>query len=403
MKPVSSTIPLTGWGEIDLSPHRRDIKPIFTVDAQPFNDLVTQVWMSIRLHHSTGGKHIPFGLFRYYCMTMWWYRALFLQKSNGNVLTTEQENCLDIISAGDGYQMPSHIAQYLANMGNFHQGGETFCFRLQPHTLLSRESETVPTGWFTNDTHVNDQSNCALDGSNQNTLDSIAPDLPGTTAISTENIVGWSNTHQIYHNSWSSTYSSLGWSGTGLPPDLQTQFNLSTSTLRWMSDRLSAMKDLKVHSSKQLTLSAHGNPLQACYLWQDNPRLATDLCPPAADAVGNALRAAYQYELALASRFSLDPKTLAPSFSFGYRLERRRIFRDIHNGHPRTLSNSCFQPWLFANGDNQYAAVGEAWFSDMNLPLEFASGTFLNAARFGTDSLLRSAALSSALVFRNME
>ncbi|KAK1585016.1 uncharacterized protein LY79DRAFT_277250 [Colletotrichum navitas] len=420
-KPISSTIPLSGWSDIDLSSHRRVIENVFTVDAQPFNDLVTQVWVFIQLHYSTGGKHIPIGLFRYYCMTMWWYRALFLQDTNGNNLTTEQKNFLNFMGTSGEYHIPSHIAQYLSNMGNFQQGGEAFRFRLQPHTLLSRDSDTVAAGWFTNDTHANDQSNwwkyaqlpspgvytayaCneadnVSGGNSQNTLDGIAPDIPGATAVPTDNIVGWSNMHQkACHSSWRSTYFNLGWSGTGLPPDLETQFNLSTSTLKWMSGRLSVMKDLKVHSSKHLTLSPHGHPLQAYYLWQDVPHHATDLRPPAAHAVGNVLRATHQYEVALASRFSMDPKILGPAFSFGYRLERRRIFRDIHNEQPRTCSNSCFQPWLFVDSDNQYTTVDESWFNDMNLPLNFGSGTFLSVVRFRTNSLLRSNALSAALV-----
>ncbi|KAK2043693.1 hypothetical protein LZ31DRAFT_554952 [Colletotrichum somersetense] len=422
-KPIPGPIPISGWGDIGLSSHRRVIERTFTVDAQPFNDLVTQVWMLIQLHHSSGGKHIPFGLFRYYCMTMWWHRALFLHKSNDNNLTAEQKDFLNFMGAGNEYQIPNHIAQYLSNMGNFQESGESFHFCLQPHMLLSQDSETVPTGWFTNGVHENDEKNwwkyaqlpspgvyttyacneadSVSGGNNQNTLGGIAPNIPGTTAVPTDNIVGWSNTHQACHDSWRSTYSSLGWSGTGSPPDLQTQFNLSSSTLKWMSDRLSKIKDLKVHSSKHLTLSAHGHPLQAYYLCQNIPQLATDLCPPAVHAVGNSLRATHQYELALASMSSMEPKTLSPALAFGYRLERRHIFRDIHDGQPRTFSNSCFQPWLFVNDDNQYATVDASWFSYMNLPLTFGSSPFLNFPRFRTNSLLRSAALSHAIVFKD--
>ncbi|KAK2020915.1 hypothetical protein LX32DRAFT_646932 [Colletotrichum zoysiae] len=168
-----------------------------------------------------------------------------------------------------------------------------------------------------------------------------------------------------------------------------------------MSDRLSTIKNLKIHSSKHLTLSAHGHPLQAYYQCQNIPQLATDLRPPAVHAVGNSLSATRQYELALASKSSMDPKILSPAMAFGYRLERRRIFRDIHNGQPRTFRNSCFQPWLFVNDDNQYATVDVSWFSDMNLPLTFGSGPFLNFPRFRTNSLLRSAALSHAIVLKD--
>ncbi|QZB49017.1 coat protein [Colletotrichum liriopes partitivirus 1] len=424
-QPQSATIVLSGWGEIDLAPHRNDIEPTFTTDAQPFNDLVTQVWMSIQSRYSSGGKHIPFGLFRYYCMTMWWYRVLFLQRANGNVLTTEQKNFLNVIGAGDEYFIPSHIAQYLANMGNFQQGGETFYFRLQPQSWGSKTTGNVRNGWFLNSsnslsadftnwwlysqlpspgvytTYACNEADSVAGGGNQDDLGAIEPSINGYTFHSTDNIVGWSNTpYQACHNSWRSTYYNLGWSGTGLPPDTQTQFNVSTSTLKWMSERLSVMKDFKTHSSKQITLSSHGNPIQVYYLRHDHAHTATDLWPAHDNMDNNTVRATHQYELSLASRFAMDPKLLAPSFSFGYRLERQRIFSKMTKDGPQYIGRSSYQPWFITkDGEGAgNATLADRWYTNMNLTLNYGSGVFMNTPRFGTHSLLRSAALDAALV-----
>ena len=88
------------------------------------------------------------------------------------------------------------------------------------------------------------------------TLEHIAPHNGGHATYPTENSIGWTNNSSPpAHTSWRSTFAQLGFSATSIPADTQTQFNVSTSTLKWMSDRLSTIRDFKLNG-KQLSLSS---------------------------------------------------------------------------------------------------------------------------------------------------
>lgn len=425
---VSATIPLSGWGEIDLYPFRRDIEPVFTVDARPYADLVDTVYTSIQSRYSAGGKHIPLALFRYYCFTMWWFRVLWLHKANANTLSSDEKDALNILLAGEEFQVPSPIAQYLGNLGNFVQGGEQYYFRLMDFHLdsIDLDDAIVKKGWY-NTTDANNRvdattwwlyaqfpspgvySTYACNEADSTlptpvgplNFNAIAPTNGSALAHPTDNIIGWNNRVQAgHHNSWRATYNMLGWSATSLPSDVQTNFNISTSTLKWMSERLATLKDFKLFSSKQLSLSVQGAPLQAQYLDIEDPSTQVDQRPPVADVASNAMNASRFSEFSVSSRFSIDPKTLPPSFAFGYRIERRQVFKSYGKDRtPAFEGRSNFQPWLFVKEDSSaYVAPGAAWFARMNAPFTYGSQPFMNVKRFSTHQLNRSVGLDAALV-----
>jgi hypothetical protein len=422
---ISGTIPLSGWGEIDLVSHRKDIEPTFTTDARPYADLVDTVYQSIQARYSTGGKHIPRALFRYYCFQLWWLRALWLHKSNGNMLDTDQKAFINILSAGEDFQVPAPIAQYLANMGNFLQGGEQFYYRMMEHKLTEINAAAVSRGWFETDdaddrvtaasfwiyaqlpspgvfcTDVCNEAEATLPAPGaMNDLGHIAPDNAGNAVHPTENIIGWSNVqYQAHHSSWRSTFAQLGWSINGTPADLQTQYNVSTSTMKWMSERLSTMRDFKLHTTKQVTLSVQGHPMQAYWLGTETAPSQRGQEPPVADAAGNRLCGSRHSDLAVLSRYSIDSKILAPAFSFGYRLERSLQFRDYHNRQPRFWNMSNYQPWLLLNAAGTgYLQLNAAQLANMNAPFNFGSQVYINVRRFATHELNRSVGLDAALV-----
>jgi len=423
---TSSTIPLSGWGEIDLTSHRRDVEPTFTVDARPYADLVDTSYQCVQSRFSAGGKHIPRSLFRYYCFTMWWFRALWLVKNNGGVLSSDQKNFLNVMLAGEEFQVPSHIAQYLGNMGNFSQGGEQFFFRLLDHSLGTVEGATVQKGWFQTGTAGNRVDNASFwiysqlpspavacsDICNEAESSLPAPgDLVGLDLIApkdgvdrvvhpTENIIGWSNVPLApAHSSWRSSFASLGWSGNGIAPDCQTHFNVSTSTLRWISDRLGTLKDFKVHSTKQLVLSTQGHQMQAYYLGVDVPATQLSQYPPVDGYATNHLCASRFSELAVYSRYMVDSKVLAPAFSFGFRLERSLLFRDYHNREPRYHNESNFSPWIVMNAaNNARLQLTPAQLSNMNATFSFGSAPYINVRRFATHGLNRSVGLDAAVI-----
>lgn len=424
-KVVSATIPLTGWGNLDLYPHRRDIEPTFTVDARPYADMVDTVYQSIQSRFSQGGKHIPRSLFRYYCLSLWWYRSLWLHKSNGNVLNSEQKNFLSILSNMDELQVPSPVAQYLGNMGNFLQGGEQYYFRTIAHAFADAGTDIVNKGWLETSSATNEvddasywtyaqipvpavmvttivnEADLSTGGPADENLDAVAPpSTAGNTTYPTENIIGWDNTVlPAAHSSWRATFSQLGWSRTTLPPDVQTQYLLSTSTMKWVSDRLATIRDFKVNGIKQLTLSTQGSSLIAYFLGTDSASSQASQFPDFRDVPVNKICGSRFSDLAVKSRYAIDVKVLAPAFAFGYRLERSLMFRDYHNGVPRFYNRSNYQPWVTLN-DTSHAFVDltAPQRAGMNSTFNFGSQTFINVPRFSTHELNRSVGLDASLI-----
>ncbi|OQD75775.1 hypothetical protein PENDEC_c006G04645 [Penicillium decumbens] len=98
--------------------------------------------------YPSGGQHLSLGLFRYYGFTLW-LRVLWLHKSNTNVLTTDEKNTLNILS-DEEFFVRSHIAQYLANMGNFTHGGDNFYFLKfnAPPGSFDADDMVVKEVWF---------------------------------------------------------------------------------------------------------------------------------------------------------------------------------------------------------------------------------------------------------------
>nr|QGZ98413.1 coat protein [Plasmopara viticola lesion associated Partiti-like 2] len=422
---VSSTVPLTGWGEIDLSDHRKDIQPTFTVDAAPFSDLVDTTYALMQSRYSASAKHIPRALFRYYCFTAYHMRTLHLHKSNANVLVTEEKNALNILTSGEEFQIPAPIAQYLANMGNFQQGGETFYFRQQDVSFEGVwKGGNVEEGWVSlpDDSIVVDSPSSfwayaqtpvpgvytlavqqeidSIANGTPPTLDHISPKKDGHVVVPTANIIGYSPVPYVQHHaSWRSTYSALGWTDTSLPSDVQTYYNLSTSTLKWVSEKLATIRDFKLHSSKQLTLSVMGNPIQAYWLDVSHP---TESKVNSVDQTNfdPRRRGFNNLSLMLDSRFGMDNRLLAPAFAFGYRAKRTKAFHGYSaTKEPVYFGYSPFDPWQYFDNDGKMQNPPPLYWNEANTPFTYGSAPFINVPRFGTHGLVRSVGLDAALIF----
>lgn len=422
---ISGTIPLSGWGEVDLSSHRRDVLPRHTVDANPFFDLVDATYMNMYGGFSNGSKHIPYSLFRYYCSLLWWHRTLYLCRSNAVALSSSEKDAFNVLNAGEEFSIPAPIAQYLANMGNFQAGGETFYFEKlsgQFTGVWNSEDATVEKGWLTttNGIVVNDSESfwryaqlpvpavfalsvqaevAHVTNATPVSLNHIAPVVSGLTAEPTRNICGWyRQPADATHSSWRSTYSSLGWTPTTIPDDCQTVFNISTSTMKWMSERLSSINGLKLHGSKQITLTNQGSAIQAQYLFLDH--LDREDILGKREAVSSK-KGTLHTELALGSRYGMDDKLLAPSFSFGYRLQRSKEFSKMTAGSPSYYGMSRFDPWIFFKSEGTSVVrqnVPTGWMDDMNESFEYGSArSQLNTARFVTHELTRTVGLDAAV------
>jgi len=430
-QPQNATIQLTGWDDLELSMPRIETIPTFTVDVNPYIDLVDSEYDRIASRCPSVGKFIPYALFRYYCLQMWWYRVLTLMKMNGQILNTEEKNFLNsFINGGEDYSVPTHIAQYLANMGNFIQGGETYFFRKIVAKFTGKDTDRiVEEGWLDcgnttvkittgnqfwvyaqlpvpavfstsilNEVRRNDPSNPALLD-----LDHLKPQSEdGFEWVTTDNIAGWRNSPRLYsHNSHRSTYYNLGWQTSSTPADIQTVFLFSPASMRWMSDKLSTIKELKVYPSKQLALSSMGAPFQAYWLETPDKHYSTDYRKYATDLLPEGRAAAYS-ELALVSRFGADLKAITPAFNFGYRLARDKVITGFDNTAPVFAQRSNHQPFIYVrsndDGEDQIADPPAHLLLGMNDTFAYGSSANLNLARFQSHALRRDDAVTRSLL-----
>jgi len=432
--PTNATIPLTGWAELDLVATKIEVIPTFTVDAAPYIDLVNAEFDRIVSRCPSVGKFIPFALFQYYCIQMFWYRVLFLQKSNGQPLSTEEKNFMNAFVGGEEFDVPLHIAQYLASIGNFIQGNETYFFRKMIFSFSGiAPTQTVQKGWLdcTNNTTtiINGTQfwayaqvpvpavaatticNEIIHNSRINPappllrLDHITPasEDDDHNWLPNSNILGWLNTPHAYnHNSHASTYANLGWLRNRIPVDSLTCFLFSASSMRWMSDKLALAKELKSYPSSQLTLSVQGAPMQAYFLASPNHLAPTDEYE--LRLIANRSKGSLFTELSVQSRFGTDPKALTPAFAFGYRLHREKVTTGYVDRQPQVAERSNHQPWIYvvndANDDTQnvIADPPNQYMLGINATWTFGSAVNLNNARFETVAMRRDNALQRALV-----
>lgn len=419
-----ATVPITDWGDLELYTYCLNSTPQFTIDARPFADMVDAVYQSLQPRLGFGDE-IPFGLFRYYCMLLWWFRSLWLHRSNGHVLSTEESRLLNFFSSLQDLHIPLHIAQYLANMGNFQAGDQIFYFQQLPSLLCSFEDDTmvVKRGWFSANgtagpttakefwrytqqpspgvftSYVRNEANWALGFPNSSlTLDRVAPAIDGQKAHPTHNIIGWSNTAHSRAQYWRATYSQLGWSASGIPSDCYTEFNISPSTLKWVSKRLRMLKCYSGYPLGRVNLSTQGSTIQSNFLATEEES-EDDQRPKFCRASNNKMNGSQHSDVSVSSCFPLDPSTLSASFCFGYRMIRNRVYYwESEDESNPWYGRSNYQPWLFTSvAKTAYLDLPEEWFTNMNQTFKFGSHKVLNHTRFCTNSMTRSTDILSAL------
>lgn len=263
--------------------------PEIISDASGYFDFVRQVFISLGARYSSQMKHVPFSLFQYYCMIAWWHRVLFVHHSNGRVLTQNQREFFDAISAlSDQLVIPVAVSQYLCRIGNFIQSDGTYRLRAPPVSFGITKDLVTRKGWF----ETEDIDNRVLNGdfgpygkwpapavsviaicneANANhpasiarhTLEAIWPIVEGCQIVPPENILGWKNVDvPMSHSSWLSVYQELGWSSRGMPRDVGTEFLVSTSTLVWLCEMFSSIANLPTRRLSDSAASGLGSPIQ---------------------------------------------------------------------------------------------------------------------------------------------
>jgi hypothetical protein len=412
---VTAAVPITGWGDSDFTTmHKRQPLLDHEPDASGFFDLVDAVYTDLAARQ-TSMKFIPRSLYRYYCGQLWWYRVLYVHKSNGFILETQQKRFLDTIGPLEDLVLPDKIAQYLANLGNFDYNGEVYRMKL-PHLDFSA------TGTFQN-TVIPGQLHTGSESLTPDefwyyaqfpvpatlltsVLNELVPNTPGTRyqpfsvgtklpsnpefkVYATENVCGYTrNGWQASHSSWASTFANLGWTLKSFPRDMQTDYQSSPSTMSWISSRLALLSSEKMLSVKQLTLTKQGNFCQIGYLDTHANDLRTHATFDSVSALQDYRYTTSQYFF-LAARSALPPAVLSATYCFGYRV-KRYSFGD--SGH----TNSA--PFAYYNTTSkQIAPLPPGYLTAMNRSLD-GLNTDLTAARYMTFAQERSVVLVSALL-----
>uniref|UniRef100_A0AAU6NDQ4 Coat protein n=1 Tax=Rhizoctonia solani partitivirus 19 TaxID=3162543 RepID=A0AAU6NDQ4_9VIRU len=371
---ASSALPsITGWGAINVSVNRNETRERFATESIGFFDLIEQEYRALQSKHNQTGRLIPKALFKYYCSCAYWQRALFL-KSKNDRLTSKEREALRMLENHHLGPLPERLHQYLMAMGNFSQGGMLFDWR-QANVDFSGQVEgqrgffefgddnntdvrtTAATMWQYSMVPVpgvqvfdiqNELSLITHNDGRFRTLDRVRPMNPNTvgtqatTLRTSPNIVGWTVTHETaLHSSWRSTYlNTLRWARDNLPPDTETDWLISPTSLRWVADRLSSIPDFKTKGCDSLTSTTAGHVIQM--YWFE---------PLAADLVGQSPPLSIPYSQffgqGLHSASSVPSDWLSPAFAFLFR------FRRSHSSTNLGLSS----PWYPFTADGAHAPL----------------------------------------------
>jgi len=427
----TATIPLEGFSDLDLSMHKTDIIPTFTTDVNPFIELIDAEYARVSARHSVSNKTLPYALFRYFCLQLWHHRSLSLAKANGQILDTDEKNFLSSFESGGDYAIPTHIAQYLSNMGNFISGGETFIYkRLDAKFSGVATNQCVTTGWldcgnasarvttgsqfwayvqtavpavFTLAILNEMRGNNPYHDKVQLDLSHVAPESTEAAVwAQTDNISGWRNApHRYSHSSHLNIYSNLGWTYDSAPADAATCFNFHAPSMRWVSDAFSALTSVKTYSLKQATASVMGAPFQVSWLQCPKTHFCYDT-PEYLMTEKPTLRASGQSIMSVFSRFGLDSTSSTPAFIFAYRLNRDKVITGYNDAGPVYAQRSNHQPWILrtARDGGGYTIHDPPahLMSHINRTWEFGSSSSINIPRFQSSALSRNDSIINSIL-----
>ncbi|CAM9579742.1 unnamed protein product [Hapterophycus canaliculatus] len=156
--PSVGAMPLTGWKDTLLCGQKQEIRPLHTMDAQPFMGLVNSNYNHLVAKNATGIKHTPRALFVHYCALCWWYRMLHVQMLDGAPTDPLVVEFISQMQISD-LHVPTFVAQYLSCLGNFAIGGELFHLRMVDFAFGERNDPYVQKGWFETEDPANRVTN----------------------------------------------------------------------------------------------------------------------------------------------------------------------------------------------------------------------------------------------------
>lgn len=426
--PYSGTPSFTAWGTPPIQQSKRRVRQTIYIDGSGFEDMVETEYEQLTAKHATSARKIPRSIFKYSAFMAFWSRALSLKLSNNNRVSQQEREAMRVLeSLTPNIQLPTRIAQYLQNLGNFdHVDGQ----RLEivfPDYDFSRSGGTGEERGFiayprpnNNTTRVPTPAESFMYGrypipgviamaisreldlnsNNQITagLTGVTPTVAsfgqGATQVhATPNIIGH-DTAPIHalHNSWAATISSLGWTvggpeEPGIPPDAISNWLISPGTLRWLSDNLRNIQSYPMTPWSDINKNNSGAYIQLGFI--DTTELQSDPLPPEGDLI--LMKGSLHFDTQLKSPKPIASSHLGPAIACGY---RRRIRFGEHYGVANTTLSAPFLPYDNNNHLTPFPAASMiAANAEFNVP-----GPIYNAESYETTPSTRALLLRTIII-----
>ncbi len=305
--------------------------PKFTADAGPSFDIMDACYATLRAKDPNIAKHLPFHLFAYYWNHLVWHRTLHVVQHNQ--LRTDYW-VMEYLEAMNSIELhvPKELALWLHGLGNtkdpngdlmvldvydvpteaIHNNKQGTFGQYGPAT--AQTYATMPSPYISA-AYVQQGCNTAPQAPLQWDLgQGVEPEAinNGTDHryLKTENLLGYYE-HTPLRDRAVSTLTDLGWRVDALPPDTRGRFNLSPSTLQYISSRLRDISSKHAMTIIKGYTSALGSQAQMPYLSVPSQ--------PDAARVQRATKRDVEHH----SRYQAEPTLMSTSFICAYRVERR--------------------------------------------------------------------------------
>jgi hypothetical protein len=303
--PFSGTPSFSAWGPAPVQQSKVRIRQTVYIDAAGYEDLVDIEYRQLTAKHNASARKLPRSLFRYLAFTAWWHRAFHLKLANSNRVSQQEREAMRVLeSLVPNLSLPTRILEYLKNMGNFdHIDGQRIEILIPDFDLSEGLGGNDQRGFVRFQLPNNSRRPtpgqsfiygrypipgiyamqiCREYRNTYNSNPTIDPQAVAPAAtdfgkdsdhvVPTDNIIGYdSDPLEPLHSSWNQTLADLGWNeGTitdlAMPMDTLSNWLLSPSTLRWISDSLKQISNYPLRNWSDINSSIGGAYLQLSYL-----------------------------------------------------------------------------------------------------------------------------------------
>jgi hypothetical protein len=423
--PFSGIPSFSAWGPSPVQQSKVRIRQTVYIDAAGYEDLVDIEYQQLTAKHNASARKLPRSIFRYLAFCAWWHRVFHLKIANSNRVSQQEREAMRVLdSLVPNLSLPTRILEYLKNMGNFdHIDGQRIEILIPDFDLTEGLGGTGQRGFvrfvLPNNSRrptpgqsfiygrypipgIYAMQICREYRNTYNSTPTIDPSHVAPTATdfgkdssqvaATDNIIGYDNTtYEPLHSSWNQTLADLGW-GEGtmddlqLPPDTLSNWLLSPSTLRWISDSLKQISNYPLRNWSDINTSIGGAYIQLSYLREHatQPQILT------VQQMTN-WKSTLLSETVLHSSKPIATTHLGPAIACGYR--KYVLFRTIYGVANTTLG----APWIPLTAQGTLHSFPVPATIDANEEWNHP-GAVYNVSSYVTHSATRALALNAIML-----